>query len=133
MSYEGVSAFDNISFSLEIGDYMLILGENGSGKSTLIKGLLGLKAPYSGKISFNGITPREIGYLPQQNVIQKDFPATVKEVILSGCIGAGGFSPFYTKGMVLMKNKSSKKPCLPLLQRTAGFPCLASYLFCFNI
>lgn len=97
MSYEGVSAFDNISFSLEIGDYMLILGENGSGKSTLIKGLLGLKAPYSGIISFNGITPREIGYLPQQNVIQKDFPATVKEVILSGCIGAGGFSPFYTK------------------------------------
>ena len=61
MSYEGVSAFDNISFSLEIGDYMLILGENGSGKSTLIKGLLGLKAPYSGKISFNGINRRALG------------------------------------------------------------------------
>lgn len=97
MSYEGVTAFNNISFSVENGDYMLILGENGSGKSTLIKGLLGLKAPYSGKIGFNGITPREIGYLPQQNAIQKDFPATVKEVILSGCIGSGGLSPFYTK------------------------------------
>lgn len=97
MSYERVTAFENISFSLESGDYMLILGENGSGKSTLIKGLLGLKSPTSGNINFNGITPREIGYLPQQNAIQKDFPATVREIILSGCLGSGGFSPFYTK------------------------------------
>lgn len=97
MSYEGVVALSNVSFSLEGGDYMLILGENGSGKSTLIKGLLGLKSASSGKISFNGITPRQIGYLPQQNAIQKDFPATVREVILSGCLGSGGFSPFYTK------------------------------------
>lgn len=97
MSYEGVVALNNVSFSIDSGDYMLILGENGSGKSTLIKGLLGLKSASSGKITFNGITPRQIGYLPQQNAIQKDFPATVREVILSGCLGAGGFSPFYTK------------------------------------
>ncbi len=97
MSYEGITALKNVSFSLEEGDYMLILGENGSGKSTLIKGLLGLKQPACGKIAFNGITPRQIGYLPQQNAIQKDFPATVREVILSGCLGSSGLSPFYTK------------------------------------
>ncbi len=97
MSYEGVNAFSDVSFSLEQGDYMLILGENGSGKSTLVKGLLGLKAPSSGKISFNGITPRQIGYLPQQNAIQKDFPATVKEVVLSGCLNSEKNNPFYSK------------------------------------
>ena len=97
MSYEGVAALKNVSFSLEQGDYMLILGENGSGKSTLIKGLLGLKQAASGKITFKDIIPRQIGYLPQQNVIQKDFPATVREVILSGCLGSGGFRPFYSK------------------------------------
>lgn len=97
MSYEGITALKNVSFSLEQGDYMLILGENGSGKSTLIKGLLGLKQASSGKITFNDITPRQIGYLPQQNAIQKDFPATVREVILSGCLGSSGFAPFYSK------------------------------------
>ena len=97
MSYEGVTALKNVSFSLEQGDYMLILGENGSGKSTLIKGMLGLKQAASGKITFNDITPRQIGYLPQQNAIQKDFPATVREVILSGCLGSAGFGPFYSK------------------------------------
>lgn len=108
MSYEGVVALNNVSFSLEGGDYMLILGENGSGKSTLIKGLLGLKSASSGKISFNGITPRQIGYLPQQNAIQKDFPATVREVILSGCLGSGGFSPFYTKAQKENADKCMK-------------------------
>lgn len=107
MSYEGVKAFSNVSFSLGQGDYMLILGENGSGKSTLVKGLLGLKTPSSGKISFNGITPRQIGYLPQQNAIQKDFPATVKEVILSGCLGSEKFGLFYTK-----EQKKSALKCM---------------------
>lgn len=107
MSYEGVAALKNVSFSLENGDYMLIVGENGSGKSTLIKGLLGLKQADSGKISFNGITPRQIGYLPQQNAIQKDFPATVKEVILSGCLSTGGLGPFYGK-----KQKQEAEKCM---------------------
>lgn len=97
MSYEGVTAFSDVSFSLEQGDYMLLLGENGSGKSTLIKGLLGLKQAAAGKIELNGITPKQIGYLPQQSPAQKDFPATVREVILSGCLGSGGFCPFYTR------------------------------------
>lgn len=107
MSYEGVAALKNVSFSLENGDYMMIVGENGSGKSTLIKGLLGLKQADSGKISFNGITPRQIGYLPQQNAIQKDFPATVREVILSGCLNTGGLGPFYSK-----KQKRAADECM---------------------
>lgn len=97
MSYEGITVLNNVSFFLEQGDYMLLLGENGSGKSTLIKGLLGLKQASKGKILFNGITPRQIGYLPQQSPLQKDFPAAVREVILSGCLGLGGICPFYTK------------------------------------
>ena len=107
MSYEGVTAFSDVSFTVESGDYLLILGENGSGKSTLVKGILGLKEAAAGRISFDGITPRQIGYLPQQNAIQKDFPATVREVILSGCLGAGGFCPFYTK-----KQKETADQCM---------------------
>ena len=107
MSYEGVAAFNDVSFTVENGDYLLILGENGSGKSTLVKGILGLKEAAAGRIGFNGITPRQIGYLPQQNVIQKDFPATVREVILSGCLGASGFGPFYTK-----KQKETADKCI---------------------
>ena len=107
MSYEGVTVLSDVSFTVESGDYLLILGENGSGKSTLVKGILGLKEAAAGRISFNGITPRQIGYLPQQNAIQKDFPATVREVILSGCLGAGGFGPFYTK-----KQKETADECM---------------------
>lgn len=97
MSYEGVNVLSGVSFTLEAGGYMLILGENGSGKSTLIKGILGLKQSSGGSIKFNGIRQRQIGYLPQQNALQKDFPATVREVVLSGFVGAGGLIPFYTK------------------------------------
>ena len=107
MSYEGVTALSDVSFTVESGDYLLILGENGSGKSTLVKGILGLKEAAAGKIGFNGITPRQIGYLPQQNAIQKDFPATVREVILSGCLGSGGLGPFYTK-----KQKETADECM---------------------
>lgn len=105
MSYEGVTALSNVSFYLEQGDYLLVLGENGSGKSTLIKGLLGLKQASSGSIEFNGITSKQIGYLPQQSPVQKDFPATVKEVILSGCLNNGKISPFYTREQ---KNRADK-------------------------
>lgn len=96
LAYEGVTVAEGIDFSVSAGDYLCIVGENGSGKSTLIRGLLGLKAPAAGTISFgDGLTRREIGYLPQQDQIQRDFPASVREVVLSGCIGRGGL--FYTK------------------------------------
>lgn len=116
MSYEGNTVLKNVSFYLEEKDYLLILGENGSGKSTLIKGILGLKNAARGKISFNGITPREIGYLPQQNALQKDFPASVREVVLSGFMGKGG-SPFYTKAQKQNAQKHMKHLHIDELQR----------------
>lgn len=97
MKYEGVSAFENVSFTVDEGDFLCIVGENGSGKSTLIKGILGLKQPSAGEIVFNELKQREIGYLPQQTPAQRDFPATVREVVLSGCLNKNGGSPFYTK------------------------------------
>ncbi len=89
MKYDGQTAVDAISFDVEPGDYLCIVGENGSGKSTLIKGLLGLLKPVSGKITFDGIARHEIGYLPQQTMAQRDFPASVYEVVLSGCLRRG--------------------------------------------
>ena len=97
MKYEGVTTFEDLSFSVEEGDFLCIVGENGSGKSTLIKGILGLKEPSSGTIKFNGLKQKEIGYLPQQTAAQKDFPATVREVVLSGCLNRSKLSPFYSK------------------------------------
>ncbi|MCR4793538.1 MAG: metal ABC transporter ATP-binding protein [Lachnospiraceae bacterium] len=88
---------ENINFEVNAGDYLCIVGENGSGKSTLMKTLLRLQKPVKGEIlTGEGLTENEIGYLPQQTVIQKDFPASVREVVLSGCQSRGGFRPFYS-------------------------------------
>ncbi|MEA4869406.1 MAG: ATP-binding cassette domain-containing protein [Christensenella sp.] len=96
--YDGKEVVSDLSFSVERGDYLCVVGENGSGKSTLVKGLLGLKAPSSGSVSFgDGLKAREIGYLPQQRDGQRDFPASVQEVVLSGTLNSLGFRPFYTK------------------------------------
>lgn len=97
MKYEGITAFEGLTFSVDEGDFLCIVGENGSGKSTLIKGLLGLKKHSGGTIEFSGVKPKEIGYLPQQTAAQKDFPATVWEVVLSGCLNRNSYFPFYTK------------------------------------
>ena len=87
LGYEGREILHNLNFEVNAGDYLCIVGENGSGKSTLIKGLLGLKAPRSGSIAFGeGLKSTEIGYLPQQTQLQRDFPASVWEVVLSGCL-----------------------------------------------
>jgi zinc transport system ATP-binding protein len=96
MKYDGKTAVEDVSFSLEPGDYLSIVGENGSGKSTLIKGMLGLLKPASGTVRFQGLSRREIGYMPQQTAAQKDFPASVAEVVTSGCLNRRGFPPFYT-------------------------------------
>lgn len=98
MGYENKNAVEDVTFSIEPGDYLCIVGENGSGKSTLLKGLLGLMHPDSGRILFgDGLTQTSIGYLPQQTMVQRDFPASVQEVVISGCLGRGGFGPFYNR------------------------------------
>ena len=90
-SYDGVTVLEDVNFSLKAGDYLCVVGENGSGKSTLIRGLLSLKAPSKGKITLgDGLKKTEIGYLPQQTNIQRDFPASVWEVVLSGCLNSLG-------------------------------------------
>ena len=90
-AYDGKTVLEGVNFTLSAGDYLCVVGENGSGKSTLVKGLLGLKAPDSGSIVFGeGLKPTEIGYLPQQTQLQRDFPASVGEVVLSGCLNSLG-------------------------------------------
>ena len=98
LGYEGKTIAENINFSVEKGDYLCIVGENGSGKTTLMKTLLNLMKPLSGEILFSKeMGHHAIGYLPQQTLIQRDFPASVKEVVLSGVLNRGGLRPFYTK------------------------------------
>ena len=96
LSYDGVPVVEGLDFTVNPGDYLCIVGENGSGKSTLIKALLGLKKPSAGRIIFDpSVRKDQIGYLPQKNPLQGAFPATVREVVLSGCLGGMGAKPFY--------------------------------------
>ena len=98
LGYDSQVIVSDLNFKVDKGDYLCIVGENGSGKSTLMKTLLHLKEPAGGQIlTGDGLEVNEIGYLPQQTVIQKDFPASVKEIVLSGCQGRFGFRPFYKK------------------------------------
>jgi len=94
-TYEGRCAVAHADFSVNEKDYICIVGENGSGKTTLVKGLLGLKAPSAGRIEYVGISSNEIGYLPQTVTLRKDFPATVYEAVISGCLPGLGRRPFY--------------------------------------
>jgi len=96
LGYEGKTVVSDLNFSVNAGDYLCVVGENGSGKSTLIKTLLNLVQPVGGRIlTGDGLKQNEIGYLPQQTAIQRDFPASVREVVLSGCLNRCGSRPFY--------------------------------------
>ena len=98
IAYEGKNVVSDLSFSINDGDCLCIVGENGSGKTTLMKAMLGLVKVSGGEISFgDGLNKNEIGYLPQQTDVQRDFPASVFEIILSGCLNKMGLRPFYTK------------------------------------
>ncbi len=98
IGYDGHRIFEHLNFEVNRGDYLCVVGENGSGKSTLMKTILGLLTPMEGNIHFgDGMKPSEIGYLPQQTVVQRDFPASVREIVLSGCQGRCGLRPFYNK------------------------------------
>lgn len=97
-AYGAETVLSGVDFAVEAGDYLCIVGENGSGKSTLVKGLLGLKEPSAGSITLgDGLQRREIGYLPQQTALQRDFPASVFEVVLSGRLNSLGRRCFYSK------------------------------------
>ena len=120
LGYENSAILKGLNFTVNKGDYLCIVGENGSGKSTLMKTLLGLQKPLSGEVFFgDGLKKNEIGYLPQQTVVQRDFPASVREIVLSGCQSRCGFRPFYNKAekqlaeqnMERMGIKSFEKRC----------------------
>ena len=98
LGYENTRLLTGLSFQVNAGDYLCIVGENGSGKSTLVRTLLGLQPPVGGSIRFSdGLSAQEIGYLPQQTEVQRDFPASVREIVLSGCQNRMGLRPFYRK------------------------------------
>ncbi len=98
LGYEGKAVIENVNFTVNAGDYLCVVGENGSGKSTLVKGLLGLRAPIAGDIAVGeGLKAGEIGYLPQQTPAQRDFPASVQEVVLSGFLNRLGSRLFYSR------------------------------------
>ena len=98
LGYENLVVTEGLNFGISAGDYLCILGENGSGKSTLIKALLGLKSQIAGEIQwYGGLSGKDVGYLPQQTVVQRDFPASVREIVRSGCLANMGWRPFYNK------------------------------------
>lgn len=98
LGYDSKAILSDLNFSINAGDYLCIVGENGSGKSTLMKTILGLQPQIKGKvITGDGLKHNEIGYLPQQTAVQKDFPASVREIVLSGFQSGCGLRPFYTK------------------------------------
>lgn len=110
VGYDSKVILKNLSFEVNKGDYLCIVGENGSGKTTLIKSILGLIPTISGKLETGeGLKSNEIGYLPQQTIVQRDFPASVKEIVLSGCQGRMGLRPFYSKSDRLLAEKNMKK------------------------
>ena len=94
--YDTHAVAEGLSFTVEAGDYLCIVGENGSGKTTLMRTLLRLQPPVSGRVLTGGLKRGEIGYLPQQTAVQRDFPASVREIVLSGCQGRCGRRPVYS-------------------------------------
>lgn len=110
LGYDGKVIVSNLNFEVNKGDYLCIVGENGTGKSTLMKTLLHLQEKISGEIQRgDGLKPYEIGYLPQQTLVQKDFPATVWEIVLSGTLPSCGKRPFYGRIQKEMARKQMEK------------------------
>lgn len=115
LGYEGKVIIRDLNFSVNSGEYLCILGENGSGKSTLLKTLLKLEQPLSGTVSIgDGLITGEIGYLPQQTTIQRDFPATVQEIVISGCLNQLGLRPFFSR--------NERKKAIHMMERLGIVP-----------
>lgn len=110
LGYDSRIIIQNLNFCVNEGDYLCIVGENGSGKTTLMKTILHLHKPLSGKITTgDGLLSDEIGYLPQQTEVQRDFPASVREIVLSGCQSRCGKRPFYVKSEKDLAAENMKK------------------------
>lgn len=110
LGYEGTKLCHILSFCVERGDYICIVGENGAGKSTLMKTLLQLMRPLSGSVGMGEeLIPGEIGYLPQQTQVQRDFPASVWEIVLSGTLGWNGAKPFYNRNNKRIARENMEK------------------------
>lgn len=110
LGYGGNVVVKNLSFTVNKGDYLCVVGENGSGKTTLMKTIVGLIHPVGGSLTAgDGLTKRVVGYLPQQTDVQKDFPATVFEIVLSGFQGVLGFKPFYSKKFKALALENMKR------------------------
>ena len=116
LGYDGREIVHQLNFAVSAGDYLAVLGENGAGKSTLMRTILGLRAPMRGEVLFgDGVTRNEIGYLPQQTVVQKDFPASVREIVLSGCQNRMGLRPFYGKAEKALAEENIRRMGLEAL------------------
>ena len=110
IGYDGKAIVQNMNFSVNTGEYLCVIGENGAGKSTFMKTLLGLQPPIQGEILFgDNLKQNEIGYLPQQTEVQKDFPASVREIVLSGCQSRCGWRPFYNKEEKMVAQRAMEK------------------------
>ena len=119
LGYDGQTIVEGLNFTVNAGDYLCIVGENGSGKTTLMKTILRLQEPLGGEIVIGGGLKRsEIGYLPQQTIVQKDFPASVREIVLSGCLSRSGLRPFYNKKEKRLAEENMRRTdILPLADR----------------
>ncbi len=119
LGYEGRAIVENLNFSVNRGDYLVVVGENGSGKSTLMKTLLHLIPPMAGEIILgDGLKKNQIGYLPQQTPVQRDFPASVEEIVRSGLV-SGSLRPFLSKEEKARAEKNMERMgILPLAKKT---------------
>lgn len=109
LSFEGRAVINSLSFDVKKGDYLCIIGENGSGKSSLLRALLGMIKPTGGKIKFNRVARNQIGVLPQLSQVDSDFPSTVSEVVLAGCLGRSQKGIFLAKDSKEIARASMEK------------------------
>lgn len=98
LGYQKTVLVEGLNLEVHRGDYLCVIGDNGVGKSTFVRTLLGLQPALAGRITLgDGLRPQDLGYLPQQTVVQRDFPATVEEIVRSGCVSRMGWRPTLSK------------------------------------
>ena len=118
LGYDNTTVVEDLDFVVNSGDYLCIVGENGSGKTTLMKTILRLKNSLSGKIfTGEGLRQNEIGYMPQQTEVQRDFPASVWEIVLSGCLNKCGIRPFYSKKEKMLARENTERMGIAHLEK----------------